>query len=311
MRIALLRSTLALGSLAAAQVFTQTLGDEIREAYTNFRTGTVGRPLVFELKGWDVYGKTATPLHARLYWKLDYDPRTRRDSFARVELDVLAPTKDGGERYTMRIVGDGVNLYRYDLDRGEVTTTTYGFYGPNPPEAYAGSDAPKLLAQLRTAAPGPYAYLVRLLSEINPSDPSFTQRYTDWLPGRKGLIFDFVPKPLRDDSAEIRETHTVTDPITGRVFVRGFDQAQKYAFYGLDRLSPDRTAVFTMMPDPDRSTESNPIWVVQSVDFAQRMPGRMLDLALTPKVGAAPDWAFAPYTGTDAARFRPMNAGGR
>ena len=316
---------LLLASVASAQGVTTSLEDEIREAYRNFRTS--GSTYTFELTGQEIYGRIVRPLHAVLYYRLGRDARTGGDSAVQVELDVFERNRDGSERYAQRIVGDGTNLYRYDLDRGEVMTTTYGFYGLNVPPRYPDSDAPKLLAQLRTATPGPAAYLVRLLGELNPRTPDFeawsrtpaTQLFTEWLPGRTGRIFDTVPYPLlkNSDGERVQEpsiTDVVTDPITGRLFSRGDEQAQKYAFYGFDRPNTDRTVAFTMddpRSDEEKRRNPDPRWQVRSVNVAQRSADRTLDLTLTPGSSASPAWAFVPYTGAEAAKFRPMNVGGR
>ena len=322
MRSAPLLPLLLLASSVHAQVFTDPVDDLVRQAYTNVRTTYSG--YAFELTGKESYGKITRPLHAVLYWRVGYDARTGKDSAAQVDLTLYERTADGNERPTLRIVGDGVSLYRYDILRSEVAITTYGFYGLSAPSAYPGSDAPKLLAQLRTATPGPAAYLVRLLSEINPrsatpSDDSI-QRYREWLPGRTGSRFDAMPYPTLQnefgkpvDPYALKSTDHVGDPITGRVFLRGNEKAQTYAFYGVFP-GTDRTATFTLedgrSDEEKRLAPDSPRWRVKLVNVAQRTADRMLDLVLDPAAGAIPAWAFIPLKGADATRYRPVNPGG-
>ncbi len=302
MRVTLFLSTLAFAPLVSAQTVLRN-GPEIlvREAYENQRQND---SLVFDMRGIDANGTISTPIHAVLYWRLSADSRTGLNSRAQAELDIYEGTATG-EALWMRIVGDGTSLHRYDVSRREVSTTTYGFFGPTPPGGYSGSDAPKLLAQLRTVTPGLTAYLVRLLDEMNPSGANYADRYADWLPGHRTQIFDTVPLPIRQ-MATVREADTVRDPITGRIFLRGDDE---WVFAGMENRATDRTVTFHMVDENNHEEGTTPKWIVQTVNVAQRTSTRFVDLTLTPNTGIAPSWAFVPYTGDQAAAFRPIAAG--
>ena len=282
MRIATLLPLLVVTPLAYAQTFPGDASEErFKSAYQNVRVGT---EYVYELTGSDSYGRVTRPLHAFLYLRMGLDPRTGGDSAAWVELDVYETKKDGTERMAMRIVGDGTTLYRYDLDRGEVAATTYGFYGTQPPRDYSGSDMTKLIAQLRTATPGPAAYLVRLLAELNPRTPTYssgnhlpeTQRFAQWLPGRQGATI------------EVKENE------------------KRNVVYGFEDPNPKQIVSFIMEKGRD---ENDGAWRFTSLYFTQKSADRTLDFSLTTGLGV-PTWAFLPYTGADAARFRPVNPGG-
>ena len=226
-------SLLLLGAAAAASAQTRvvdTSADEILQAYGRFR---VNDTLMFDLSGTETYGSTQTPLHAVLYWQRGFDARTGRQSAVRLEMDVYDMAQKG-QPVVLRLVGDGVNLYRYDLVRREVSTTVYGFTGTRPPQGYSGVDGPKLLAQLRAAVPGPYAHLARLAAEINPSGGDTYARFAEWTPGRAALGFDAVPMPIRHPNA-LDEASYVLDPVTGsRAFVKGDPKATRYYFFGMD-----------------------------------------------------------------------------
>lgn len=308
MRVALLSAlaltTLALAGSASGQTTVST-GPEIlvREAYENQRTNA---DLMVEMRSTDTIGSVSVPIHAILYWRLSTDSRTNLTSRAQAELDIYQTT-NSGDSLIMRIVGDGVSLYRYDVARREMSATTYGFYGTTPPGNYSGSDAPKLLAQLRTATPGLTAYLVRLLDELNPAGVNYGDRYADWLPGHPNLLFDSVPEPIRQVSG-VREADTVHDPITGRTFVRGDDE---WMFEGMDSTSTERTVAFHMVDENEHADGTTPKWIVQTVNVAQRSrTGRVVDLTLTltPSTATTPSWAFVPYSGAQAAAFRPVAA---
>ena len=301
MRATLLVSAFALAGVSAAQtVVVSTAEEAVKEAYTNFRNAD---SYVFEMRGTETTGRTAVPVHAILYYALSKDPRTGTKSRAMVELDVFEKTATS-ERRTLRIVGDGTNLYRYDLDRGLVSTTLYGFYGNVAPQGYSGSDAPKLLAQLRAATPGLATYLVRLLAEMNPAGRDSALRFTTWSPGAKPQAFDEVPLGRRQLNGELSSDDTVRDPLTNRLFVRGGD---RFLFYGMDQAVPARTVAFRLYDadgDPNNGVET---WEVMTLNLALNSPGRLVDLTITPQTGTIPAGAFVPYTGAAGAYFRPVS----
>ena len=306
MRVATLFTALSLGVFAAAQQPTESHEATVWDAYQNFRAD--GDTYVFDMQGGETVGGSTVPVHAVLYWRNSNDPRTGVKSRAQVELDVYEPGPTG-ERMTLRIVGDGTTLRRYDLARGTVLSTTYGFYGERAPQGYGRTleyDAPKLFVQLRAATPGLPAYLARLLSEINPTayskDGRLYARYASWSPGTRPQSFDEVPLGPRALNGELTADDTVTDPITGGRYVRGTDQ---FVFYGMDQASPSRTVAFRLYDadgDPGNGVER---WEVQSLHLAFRSPGRTVALAIVPKIGSVPAWAFQPYTGAQGAAFRP------
>lgn len=299
MRATLLLSALGLATVAAAQRPPEIHDAAIWDAYQNFRAS--GDELKFEMTSTDSFGSATNPVHVVMYYRLSNDPRTGKKSRAEVDLGIFTPTK-AGDVLTMRIVGDGTTLYRYDLGRREVSTTTYGFYGDREPAGYSGSDAPKLFSQLRAVTPGVANYGSRLLAEIDPAGIDYAARYGDWMPGRSRLFFDEVPAPIRT-STGVLQADTVTDPITGRVHVRGDDQ---YVFFGMDRSDTDRTVAFHMIDsdgDPGNGTE---VWQVQTVNVAIRAANRLLDLTITPTASTIPAGAFQPYSGAMGASFRPV-----
>ncbi len=306
MRASLLFSALALASVAAAQRPTDYREAMVWDAYQNFRSNDL---LKFEMTGTDTVGKVTTPVHVVIYYRLSTDSRTGRKSKAEVDVDVYTATSSG-EVLTMRIVGDGKTLFRYDIPRREMTSTTYGYYGNVEPANYVGSDAPKLFSQLRAQTPGVASYAVRLLVEMNPAGLDFSPRYADWLPGRARMFFDEVPVPLRHLADPI-EAETVTDPVTGRVYLRGDD---RYVFYGLDRVDTDRSISFHLYDadgDPENGTE---LWEVQTMDVGLRSGNRLLALQVVPNMinPLLPDYpagTFQPYSGTLGAQFRPVTRG--
>ena len=301
MRVKLFFFALAFASFAHAQTVVTGPEAMVREAYENQRQNS---DLVLEMRGTDTRAGSTATIHAVLYWRLSADPRTNQSSRAQVELDVSDVNAKGEDVLRMRIVGDGTSLYRYDVARREVSTSLYGFYGTTPPAGYAGSDAPKLLAQLRSATPGLSAYLVRLLEEMNPAGSGYADRYADWMPGRRKMTFDEVPMPPRRTTGNSL-FDTVTDPITGRAFMRNADE---WMFVGMDSLGTDRTVAFRMVDENAHAEGTYPRWVVGSLNVAQRAPNRVVDLTLVPNSGTAPAWAYSPYTGAQAAAFRPIAA---
>ena len=301
MRATLLLSALGLATLAAAQRPTEIHDAAIWDAYQNFRSNDT---MKFDMTGTDTFGTLSNPVHVVAYFRLSDDPRTDKKTRAEIDLGIFTPTKNG-DVLTMRIVGDGTTLYRYDMTRREVSTTTYGYYGNREPDNYSGSDAPKLFSQLRAVTPGVANYVARLLGEVNPAGINYAAHYNDWMPGRSRLFFDEVPTPIRTPNSVI-QAETVTDPITGRVYLRGGDQ---YVFFGMDRSDTDRTVAFHMVDsdgDPSNGTE---VWEVQTVNVAIRTPNRLLDLTLTPTPATIPTGAFQPYSGTVGASFRPVTRG--
>jgi len=308
MRASLLFSALALASVASAQSidYAQAM---VLEAYQNFRSNDV---LKFEMTGTDTVGRVSTPVHVIVYYRLSVDSRTGRKSKAEIELDEYATTATG-DVLTMRLVGDGKTLYRYDIPRREVTSTTYGYYGNVEPANYVGSDAPKLFSQLRAQTPGVAAYAVRLLAELNPAGLEFGARYADWLPGRGHYLFDQVPIPIRQP-AEIAEASTVTDPVTGKIYIRGSEKADQYVFYGLDRTNTDRSIDFHFYDadgDPENGMER---WEIQTVDVGLRTGNRLLSLQIVPNMlnpllPGFPTGTFQPYSGSLGAQFRPITRG--
>ncbi|RYG26143.1 hypothetical protein EON82_04455 [bacterium] len=300
MRATLILSALGLATLAAAQRPAEFHEAAIWDAYQYFRSNDT---IKLEMTGNDSFGGVTTPVHVVMYYRLSNDPRTNKKTRAQVDLGIFTPTTTG-ETLSMRIVGDGTNLYRYDVGRKEVSTTTYGYYGDREPASYIGSDAPKLFAQLRAVTPGVANYLARLLGELNPAGIDFAARYGDWMPGRSRLFFDEVPTPPRT-SATLLQASTVTDPITGRVHVRGDDQ---YVFFGMDRTDTDRTVAFHMI-DGDSNPDNGMQWQVQTVNIAIRSANRLLDLNVNIDPSIIPTGAFHPFDGTLGASFRPVTRG--
>lgn len=306
MRATLLFSALAVASFATAQRPADYREAAVWDAYQNFRSNDL---LKFEMVGTDTVGRVVTPVHVVIYYRLSTDSRTGRKSKAEAEVDIYTATNTG-EVLTMRLVGDGKTLYRYDLSRREVTSTTYGYYGNTEPPSYPGSDAPKLFSQLRAQTPGVAAYAVRLLGEMNPAGLDFAPRYADWMPGRSRLFFDEVPEPIRQPASVIQAS-TVTDPITGRIFTRGDDQ---YVFFGFDRTTTDRSIAFHLYDadgDPENGTE---LWEVQTMNVATRSGNRILDLQVTPTMinPLLPDYpagSFEAYSGAFGASFSPVTRG--
>lgn len=300
MRATLLLSALGLATLAAAQRPSEIHDAAIWDAYQNFRSNDT---MKFEMTGTDSFGTVSNPVHVVAYFRLSNDPRTNKKTRAEVDLGIFTPTTSG-DVLTMRIVGDGTTLYRYDLTRREVSTTTYGYFGDREPANYSGSDAPKMFSQLRAVTPGVANYIARLLGEINPAGIDYTARYGDWMPGRSRLFFDEVPAPMHS-SAGVLQADTVTDPITGRVYVRGDDE---YVFFGMDRSDTDRTVAFHMV-DGDHDPNNGMQWQVETLNVAIRTANRLLDLTVSPTASTIPSDAFQPYSGAAGASFRLITRG--
>ncbi|GEM_PF-6517060 len=299
MRPLCLFAALCAAAVAAAQAPTESHERAIWDAYQNSRQADLFK---LEMTGADEYGKVTSPVHAVLYLRRSIDPRTGFASRAQADLTVFRSTKEG-EVVSMRLVGDGVNLFRYDLDRREVSTTTYGFYGDRAPDNYVNttrSDMPKLLAQLRAATPGLTTYLVRLAAEMNPAGDGLVAKFTNWDPGAYGLSFNEVPPMWRTGVI-------VTDPITRHEFTEDGD---RYVFFGYDREVPERTVAFDLYDaDPDDTRE---LWEIRSVNVASLSPGRRVALSIAPKNPLEEPLAqetFQPYAGQFGASFRLINRG--
>ena len=316
MRLPFLFAALALASLAAAQEPTGPHERNVWDAYLNLRAND---DLRFELRGTDASGSVSTSIHAVLYWRLSEDARTGLKSKAQVELDVYRLNAKGEDEIVYRIVGDGTTLYRYDMAKLEVAATTYGFYGTQAPERYVGSDAPKLISQLRAAIPGPAAYVARLLSEVNPAGADWTSRFTSWDPGTLALDFDEAWNSVADDAKtpsggmrknpnipEIASDDVLIDPLTEAPYVRG-DAKSLWFFYRVAQNAPRQTMAVHLRDDA--ADGEAPYWVLDSWRMTKATPGRLLDLALDARPETAPAWAFAPYTGKDGAKFRPISRG--
>lgn len=311
-------AALSLAALGVAQVPGEAHEKTVWEAYQNLRTN---KTFVFDMRGREVYGKNEVLTHAILSWRRSYDRRTGLDSKVQVSLNIFDVTPKE-EVLRMRIVGDGTTLYRYDMIRKEVVTTTYGFFSDRAPDNYANtvrSDGPKLLSQLRVAAPGLASYLVRLVAEINPSGSDFAAKHSSWVPdypvlndpavpgGRKMYnYFDEILSPLRQtNNPEVPDDDIVTDPISGQPFLRGKDQ---YVFYGYGKANPERTVAFSLY-DADSSEESQR-WEVRQVNVASKTPNRFFELVITPNVVSnLSDEVFLPIGGAYGAAFRPVTRG--
>lgn len=316
MRALPLFSALALAPLAFAQAPTGPHEYEIWEAYQNLRASDT---LKFEMVGADGLGRAVEPVHAVLYWRLSNDPRTGGKTRAQVELDIYERDRRGEERIATRIVGDGTVLYRYDIGRQEVSTTTYGFYGNVVPSPYEESDAPKLLRQLRAVTPGPASYLVRLLSEVFPAGDRWTAKFNSWDPGIVAHDFNqawaLTPSNAttasgrtKKQTAGITNADILYDPLDDEPYLRGDPTRSRWFFYRVDQDRPLQTMAVHMRDD--RATDEDPpYWVLDSWHLVKTMPGRVLNLTLTARPETAPEGAFVPYLGDVGRAFRPVVRG--
>lgn len=295
MRAPLLLSSFLLATIAGAQANANDA--QVASAMRPLRSGN---PLILEMTGKTVSGSRTTPFYAVLYWKTSTDPSTGKAARPQIELDVY--DKGPTAPITLRIVGDGTTLRRYDIVGREVVSTVYGASGTS---ASKLSDVARALAQLRTATPGPAAYLARLVSDLAPGEPDAT--YVTWMPGVPARSLLEIPLTdvggRRDDRVEeVPDDDEVVEPLAGVKYVQG---ATGWTTYGLDAPNPRRTLAFEFEPSADGSGTT-----IKNVYYADRSVGRTLSFVISPKVAVLPSdvpaWAFQPYTGAQGAAFRPL-----
>lgn len=291
MRLPILSIALAASAVFGSSAFGATDPHEVYHLSTleNLRVEFEKTDQIhLEMIGSQTVGNVNKAVHATLDWRISMDPRTGKKSKAEVEIKIFEPTNQG-EAIKMRIVGDGVFLHRYDMERREVWSTVYGFYEPKPVSDYSGSDAPKLITNLQSATPGAAAYLVRFLRDLNPVGGDEFARYSTWMPGWKPYYASELGDP--------------TDPIIPTRTYTGI--GNQYVLYGVDKADTKKTVAFQSQNMPDPATPDQDRWMPTMLWVAERSPTRVIDLNIIPTAGTMTG-SFAPYTGAEGALFRPV-----
>ena len=202
-------------------------------------------------------GKT-TPFSANLSWAVDLsgtNPITRLE-LQEIQNNVLV----------RRIVGDGENLWTYDLVEHTYSATNYGGYASSRPDGYQQN----LLNYLSASARGQSSYVAKLLRQtFNQSSP-----YSSWAPGTRCTAL--VQDQVTYDPINVGATYlpTISD-----------------WFYMYD-VSPKRSIVFEIVPQ-SQGNNSSPVNQLQNIFLNQ-----------VESVGKYPrftHWQITPYTGVNFA----------
>lgn len=252
------------------------------------------------------------PVRATLYWRLSTDPRLGSQTKAEVEIDIY----DKDANLSVRIVGDGTTLYRYDIGKGEVTTTQYGFYGEKPPGNHDPRlEAQKLISQVRAVTPGSAAYLARVLAEVNPAGEDSAPRFTSWDPGVPPYSFqeawDAVPPNATTASGAQKKVpgggfgDVLRDPLTDATYIRG--DRSHWLLYRVDEDAPRQTEA--IHAEDVAADGEAPNWWIDAWRINKASPGRFLSLAVSVRAENSPNWAFVPYQGAYGASFKPVTRG--
>jgi hypothetical protein len=237
-----------------------------------------------------------------LYFNLSTDPRTNQQSLSKVELDDY-DTSGKTPVLLRRSVGDGGNLWIYDMVQQRYFSTFYSFYGTQRPVSTTTSDAPKMLEQLDSASEGPSEYLIRLLREINQGN--VVPRYQTWAPGEVSMQPLSLP-PTQDPLVPSREYST--------------SSAEQWVLYGPPPLSnpkyykvaPNRSVAFEI--DNISGDANNPDWRLTNIFFAERTKStftnwtiQIQDASVIVPPPPVPTWAFQPYGISALQGWLPLN----
>jgi hypothetical protein len=246
-----------------------------------------------------VAGVTKT-FNSVLYFNLSTDPRTNLQSLAKVELDTY-DTSGKTPVLLRRAVGNGGNLWVYDLVNERYFSSFYSFYGSQRPASYPPSDSPKMLEQLQASVEGPSAYLVRLLREVNQGGPiPTTPTYHSWAPG------EVTMQPLTAPPTQ--------DPLVpSRVYASS--SGEQWVLYGPAPLDapkyytypPSRSVAFQI--DNATGDASSQDWRLTNIYFAERTKNTFSNwtIQIDDPTITTPTWAFQPYSMSALEGWRPLD----
>lgn len=161
----------ALSMGAWAQNLTE---DAINQAFSALRN----EPLLhLRLSGSITRGSNSRPILIDAFFQQEQGNR----GLTKVELLELAGDDRGQWQMVNRVVGDGVNLFRYDFQTSEASSIQYGS-----PVGDISSDYRERFFRLFSAVPTVVeGFMPRLVKEIAGGDES---TYRRWLPGRDPLL---------------------------------------------------------------------------------------------------------------------------
>jgi len=278
----------ALPCLVGAQTTTNTWEQQILNAYVAMQNDS---PFQLQMSGTETVNKTVRNFSAVLYWNTGVDPRSGLRSKAYVELDDY----DNSTKTPVllhRYVGDGKNLWAYDLTRNTFSANFYSYIGATPYANYPGTDAPRLLGELVNVTKGSSSYLVRLMQEINPGG---TSTYSTWAPG-------YPPgEPPTDPPTQ--------DPLVpSRIYATG--STEEFVLYSYPIVpNPTRSVAFQI---DNLGTPVQPNWRLTEIYFADKTPTRFLQWTITITDpydvfgGSSNGGIYVPYTAAQLSGWRQI-----
>jgi hypothetical protein len=144
--------------------------DAVRQAFQNLASE---RSIRLQLTGSEQFGSSPQMTIAdELYWWMNYD--ANGNQIAKAEFNAF---HDGIQ--VQRAVGNGKSFYNFTPQRNEYWVTSYGTYGPVPPQRYL----PNLVDDFTAAMKGSTTYLARLLREVY-----VVNGFRAWIPGGQEFL---------------------------------------------------------------------------------------------------------------------------
>lgn len=164
-------STIVLLSIGAA--WAQVPGaatDAVRLAFKGLGAESSIR---LQLAGSEQFGTSPRmTMSDELFWWMNYD--ANGNQIAKTEFNAF---HDGIQ--VQRAVGNGKSFYNFSPLRNEYWVTSYGTYGPTPPQRYL----PNLVDDFTAAMKGSTTYLARLLREVY-----VVNGFRAWIPGGQEFL---------------------------------------------------------------------------------------------------------------------------
>ena len=228
---------------------------------TSYQNLASNSKFVIESNGSEVYRGKTVAFKTIASWWMD---STTTPITAKLEIRLFQD-----DVQTLRIVGDGENLYSYDMVRKEYSASNYGGYGGRPSDYRA-----RLVKLANLSATGQARYVTQFLGDLVAID---TARYRSWIPG--------VPVTQLSEGSH-------QDPVlTWRTYVA--TPTSNFLMYD---AKPKRTIVVQIDTDPSGVQNLASIFYNQVDQISGRR--RETDWSIVPYAG---EWTF------DAALFTPYN----
>jgi hypothetical protein len=196
-------STIVFLSIGAA--WAQVPGaatDAVRQAFQNLANE---KSIRLQLAGSEQFGSSPKMIISdELYWWMNYD--ANGNQIAKTEFNAF---HDGIQ--VQRVVGNGKSFYNFSPLRNEYWVTSYGTYGPTPPQRYL----PNLVDDFTAAMKGSTTYLARLLREVY-----VVNGFRAWIPGGQEFLATKNDPPQTDPVISTR-SYTADDTTEYAMFWTG------------------------------------------------------------------------------------------